>query len=111
MPYVKRGPAQEIISVSQNNEAGAQEFVDPNDSELALFLENMGIKDGVQRDLVQTDLEMSRVIEDLVDTMIRKNQLLLTDLPGEAQQKLMKRQKLRGRLNDLVGLVSEDDIL
>ena len=47
------------------------------------------------------------VVEDLIDVLIEKNVIMLTDLPGPAQQKLMARRHLRGRLSNLVDLVED----
>ena len=38
---------------------------------------------------------MIRVLEDLVQTLLKKSIINLTDLPKEAQQKLTAREKLR----------------
>ncbi len=111
MPYVRRNNLGTIEAVMETAEKEDQEFILADHQELQAFLKSLGVEDDVLKTLVHTDLEMSRVVEDLVDAMIRKNQLLLTDLPLEAQQKLMKRQKLRGQLNGLVGLIDEDDVL
>ena len=59
-----------------------------------------------------SDGETIRVIEDVVDVLIRKKLLLLTDLPQAAQKKLMERQRMRSELGALGNLViDEEDIL
>jgi hypothetical protein len=59
-----------------------------------------------------SDAEIIRVIDDLVNVLIEKNLLLLTDLPQSAQKKLMERQRIRSELGGLGYLmVDEEDIL
>ena len=40
-----------------------------------------------------------RVIEDVIDTLIGKNLLNITDLPAEAQAKLFARKSFRERIS------------
>jgi len=44
------------------------------------------------------DSDFVRVIEDVIDTLIVKNLLNVTDLPAEAQAKLFARKSFRERL-------------
>ena len=62
--------------------------------------------------LGETDLSLVRVIEDVVELLISKNIILFTELPPAAQDKMMRRKKLRSqRSNDLQLLDDEDGIL
>jgi hypothetical protein len=45
------------------------------------------------------DADFVRVIEDVIDTLIVKNILNITDLPGEAQAKLFARKSFRERVS------------
>lgn len=63
----------------------------------------------VQREIVQSDLEMIRVYEDLVDLLIGKNLVLLTDLPPAAQDKLLRRKRLRAMLSPLADIIASED--
>ena len=59
-----------------------------------------------------SDTETIRVIEDLVDLLIEKKLILLTDLPAAAQKKLSERRQIRGDLGVLGNvIVDEEDIL
>lgn len=46
-------------------------------------------------ELQRTDLEMIRVYEDVVDVLISKRVICLTDLPLAAQEKLLRRKHMR----------------
>jgi intein/homing endonuclease len=50
------------------------------------------------RRLTETDTGTTRVLDDLVDTLIRKGVISLTDLPVAAQDKLNERIGLRASL-------------
>lgn len=63
--------------------------------------------DPTLKTLQKSDLELVRVIEDLVDVLIEKNILNLTDLPPSAIKKLSLRTKLREERQTLRTLVAE----
>lgn len=58
--------------------------------------------------LAESDQALIRVVEDLIDTLIRKDLLHFTDLPEAAQAKLLERRSLRHSANTL-SLLGEDD--
>jgi len=63
------------------------------------------------KQLSPSDTETIRVIEDLVDLLIEKKLILLTDLPAAAQKKLSERRQIRGDLGVLGNvIVDEEDI-
>ena len=65
--------------------------------------------DGAENILVQTDFDMARISEDLIDVLIGKNIINFTDFPKPAQDKLMRRRQLRSNLSTLTSLVGDDD--
>ena len=106
MAYVKRNPQGRIIGLSVEPQESGGEQLDPGHPEVKAFLES------ARDHLSSSDSETIRVIEDLVDVLIRKKLLLLTDLPQAAQQKLMNRQRIRNELCVLGNLmVDKEDIL
>ena len=106
MPYIKRNSSGRIIGISGQAESGADEELDLENLEIQAYLE-------MARDqLLSSDTETIRVIEDLVDLLIEKKLILLTDLPPAAQKKLSERHRMRGDLGVLGNLVvDEEDIL
>ena len=44
---------------------------------------------------MQSDLSMVRVLEDVIDTLVKKSIINITDLPPEVQDKLTTRKKMR----------------
>jgi len=106
MPYVYRNSDGRIIGLSDATPTGKAEELDLSHPEVLEFLQN------AKNELSSTDSDTIRVIEDLVDVLIRKKLILLTDLPVPARQKLSERQRIRNELNVLDNLmVGEEDIL
>lgn len=94
MPYVRRNSEGQITALFHNSESDAQEFLPQHSPEVARFL-------GVSADarlFNGLDEELIRVVEDLIDVLIAKNILRLTDLPLPAQEKLLSRKRLRQEL-------------
>ena len=108
MPYIRRNSEGSIETVSEADSSETPEFVEGSNPELQQFI--AALSD--DNDLVETDLSLVRVIEDVVELLIRKNVILFTDLPPAAQSKMMQRKQLRSRQsNDLQLLDDEDGIL
>ncbi|MCF7204054.1 tryptophan synthase subunit beta [Pseudomonas oligotrophica] len=59
--------------------------------------------------LQASDLEMVRVLEDLIGVLIERGVIRFTDLPAAAQRKLRAREQKRARLGGLMGLLGDDD--
>jgi hypothetical protein len=108
MPYKGRDAAGQITVVSDHLTDTAFDQIPQNDPELRAFLQDAG-NDQARERLSQSDLEMVRVIEDLVDLLIGKNVFNFTDLPRVAQKKLLDRRQLRRNLSVLTNLVGDAD--
>ena len=103
MPYVKRNASNEVVAVSTEASADCAHWVEDNDPALRFFInrwtDNSALDD--------SDLEFIRVLEDLLDVLMEKGVFLFTELPEEAQSKMLKRQSLRAKRQ--VGLDILDD--
>lgn len=65
-------------------------------------------------ELQRSDLEMIRVYEDVVDVLISKRIICLTDLPLAAQEKLLRRKHMRSlfaTFSEVLPAAEEDGIL
>ena len=105
MLYVKRNERKEIVSVSKSEGNGFSEAVSRDSQELVEFLGGP-IENGSA--LNSTDQGMIRVLEDLIVVLIEKGVILLTELPGSAQSKILTRERLRGRLTNRLDLLDDD---
>ncbi len=103
MPYVRRAPDGSIRSLHRDPEDGALEYVADDDVQLRGFFGAMS-EDG----FASLDAGFIRVLEDLIDALIRANVLRMTDLPVEAQNKLFRRKgKRRPTLLSELNLLGE----
>ncbi len=102
--YVRRDKQGRIVAVSLEQEGGFDEFVHQSNPELSVFLGGEG-----ERPLTATDLELVRVLEDLIDALVDKDVIHFTDLPEAAQKKLLDRRETRDRLRGGLSLLGDDD--
>ncbi len=107
MPYVMRDGDGRVVAVSETPLAEGGEFAVIGDPELLAFLGRT--LPGEAEPFLVSDLALIRVIEDVVEVLVRRNLLALTDLPAAAQEKLLGRRAMRGWLAGISGMVGEDD--
>ena len=107
--YVKRNESGRITAVSVVVEGDINEPIEPASAELAMFLDQH--RPELQQSLEQSDLQMARVMEDVVNLLIDKAIIRFTDLPDAAQHKLMHRREMRGQFNAIEFLDDDEDDL
>ena len=99
MPFVSRHSSGSIASLHREdpgNAAAPAEFLGDDHPDIQAFVGNAGPGgDGFGR----LDADFVRVIEDVIDTLIVKNILNITDLPEQAQAKLFARKSFRERVS------------
>ncbi|MBX2808871.1 MAG: hypothetical protein KTR20_09610 [Cellvibrionaceae bacterium] len=100
MPYIQRNDNGTIYSIAQTQDAQHQEYIQPTDSELVVFLTNQTEVNPAKHTLAESDSDIARVTEDLVQLLVSKNIILFTELPPAVQQKLLNRAKLRTHLRE-----------
>jgi hypothetical protein len=96
MPFVRRDAQGRIASVHREQDSADLQYLPPNNPEVMSFLAPGNERRG---ELQRSDLEMIRVYEDLTDILIGKRIVVLTDFPPAAQDKLMRRKRLRSSLS------------
>ncbi|MFY0664326.1 MAG: tryptophan synthase subunit beta like protein [Natronospirillum sp.] len=106
--YVKRNTQGEVIAISREPTAEIAERVADTDSDVRAFLGDDD--DAPTQELAQSDQDMARVLEDVVNLLIERSVIRFTDLPFAAQQKLMNRRALRDQINAVDLLDNEDDL-
>lgn len=111
MPYVSRNEQGEVIGVRDAPSEQSNEWLDVGDTEILEFLKRIQTTEQAKQALSETDSEMIRVIEDLVDLLISKNVFNFTDLPEVVQAKLGARKQIRQEMNSLQNLVGDDDAI
>jgi len=88
MPYVRRDAQGTLLSLHRTAEAGASEWLDDADPLVLAFLPPA---DGFQR----LDADFIRVLEDLIDVLVQRRVINMTDLPAAALDKLAARRDHR----------------
>ena len=111
MPFITRDQDGKINAVHEGPTADAAEEVGDDNPELRAYLAGLEQEGELKEDLVASDAEMARVTEDLIETLISKNVIMLTDLPRKAQEKILLRRRMREHMSEMVGLVGDDDVL
>lgn len=87
MPFVRRNAQGALVSLHRQAEGQAQEWLDDDDAFVQAFV-GRNPASGFQ----QLDADFIRVLEDLIDTLIRRQVINVTDLPSAAQHKLYSRK-------------------
>ncbi|PIE56077.1 MAG: hypothetical protein CSA34_05900 [Desulfobulbus propionicus] len=109
MVIVERNAEGRIVGLRLASSGEQGETISVVDEEFSEFLRESGAEVELSQLLSLSDVSIIRVLEDLVDLLIKKKVILLTELPEEAQEKLRERKALRHHLNDDSFIV--DDIL
>jgi hypothetical protein len=95
MPFVRRNADGRIESLHRHAVEGA-EFLPDDHADVQAFVGNGA---AAREDFNRLDADFVRVIEDVIDTLIVKNVINITDLPEQAQAKLFARKSFRERVS------------
>ncbi len=96
MPYIRRNADGQIESLHRSAVEGTTEFLPEEHPEVQAFV---GSDPAAEEDFTRLDADFVRVIEDVIDTLIVKNVINITDLPEQAQAKLFARKSFRERVS------------
>ena len=111
MPYVLREANGEIIAVFAEPAEGVSEGLPLGHPELVAFMARGAATDEPRQRLFISDIDMARVTEDLIQTLIERGIINFSDLPLQAQEKLNDRHLLRGQIRPLSDIIDDDDRL
>ncbi|EMJ4843581.1 TPA: tryptophan synthase subunit beta [Morganella morganii] len=100
MLYIQRNSDGHLIRVEEVPFSEMTEELAPDSPEAIAWQKSL-------QQLRQSDLEMVRVLEDLIQVLMQKGLINITDFPPAAQIKLISRAQARealsGGLNKLIG--------
>jgi hypothetical protein len=114
MPYVVRDESGKIKGIFAEATAEATEEISADDTDLVRFLGELGLASpgAIRQLLAESDMRMVRLVDDLIDVLLEKTLIKITDLPAAASQKYLQRQAARRRLQGIQNLmVDEKDII
>ncbi|MGJ8619980.1 MAG: hypothetical protein ACSHWN_06585 [Methylophilaceae bacterium] len=106
MPYVLRGQDWVIKAISQSPmTAQGWEEISSGEQEYLDFLDEALKNEDRFR---ESDIQLARVLEDLISLLIDRDFIRFTDFPDAAQKKLIERQGFRSGNTNLNLLDDED---
>lgn len=111
MLYVERNEQGEIVVIRRDNHGEVCEMKEAMDEEILDFLRENAPQDSTLRNLAELDIKTIRIIDDVVELLIRKNLIMFSELPPAAQEKLLTRKRLRAFIQDSASLVDDSEIL
>lgn len=108
MFYVQRDADGHLQRVEAAPFEGMSETLAADAHEIQAWFANQDAESSLLQ-LKQSDLDMIRVVDDLVHLLIVKGVIRITDLPPAAQSKLLSRSQAREALGGLNRLINEDE--
>ncbi|OLF56707.1 tryptophan synthase subunit beta [Pseudomonas chlororaphis] len=108
MFYVQRDAQGQLVRVEPAAYAEATETLPADHHEIQEWYANEVVEISLKQ-LKQSDLEMIRVLDDLIQVLTSKGVIRVTDLPPAAQAKLMDRTQAREALGGLSHLINDDE--
>ena len=108
MFYVQRDAQGQLVRVEAAAYAEATETLPADHHEIQAWYANEVMEVSLKQ-LQQSDFEMIRVLDDLIQVLTSKGVIRVTDLPPAAQAKLMDRTQAREALGGLSHLIDDDE--
>lgn len=96
MLYAKLDQHGVIIDVSTEQSDDYKKLVAPDDPNVAQILEDKITNTQAKGMLTNSDSDMMRILEDLIDLLTEKRMIQFTELPIAAQKKILSRKWVRG---------------
>lgn len=109
MPYVSRDAAGRVVALAEHPPPAGGELLPATHPDVLGFLFGEATGDDAKGRFLASDLALIRVVEDLIEVLVKKHVLTLTDLPAAAQDKLMGRRSLRTYLSGVSGMYEGDE--
>ena len=109
MYFIERDLQGAIVRIESSAFDAMTEQSDVATAEINHWLNVNHVRAETMQRLQQSDLNMVRVLEDLITVLMSKGVVSITDLPPAAQNKLIDRAKARETLSGLEGLIGDED--
>ena len=108
MFYVERDEQGQLQRVEAAPYEGFTEILPADHAEIQEWFADDLVENSLKQ-LKQSDLDMIRVLEDLIEVLTTKGVISITDLPAGAQAKLLTRSTARKALGSLTNLIEEEE--
>ena len=107
MLYVQRDEKNRILRVEYEPFAAMSQTLPAEDPDVQAWLASHALHNHLAA-LQHSDLELVRVLEDLVSVLVHRGVIRYTDLPEAARRKLHQRAETRAELEGLGGLLDDE---
>ncbi len=107
MVYVKRDKDSNLIALYKEKADAELEELPNDDIKVLEFLTTF--VQCSRSEFLKSDIELIRVIEDLINILMDKDIIHITDFPEQVIDKLVARRKIRKRFTDLSDMFSDED--
>ncbi len=98
MRYVARDESGNILAVYTEPQPGVDEALPVDSPELLSFVLGQDAEMALRAYMASTDSDLLRIIEDLINVLIDRKVVMLSDFPTGAQKKLLRRANIRDKL-------------
>ncbi|MGH8119032.1 MAG: tryptophan synthase subunit beta [Gammaproteobacteria bacterium] len=111
MPFITRNKKGEIKAIHATPPPRSNaEWVAPEQmDEVIGFLNSNQTAEQSYTFMETSDLELIRVLEDLIDLLCEKHIIAYTELPDTAQHKLSTRKKVRETMGGFAAIINEEE--
>jgi len=111
MLYIERNAQGSIVALHRSANEKTTESTPADQQDIAIFLAEHSPENPSGEKFIRTDIDLVRVLEDLIELLIEKKLIRLTDLPQAAQGKLLNRKQIRDTDHILPKLLIDEDQL
>ncbi|QCI10101.1 tryptophan synthase subunit beta [Pseudomonas putida] len=108
MFYVQRDERGLLLRVEAAPYEGFTDILAADHAEVQAWFAADAVESSLKQ-LKQSDLDMIRVLEDLIEVLTTKGVISITDLPPGAQAKLLSRSTARKALGGLNNLIADEE--
>lgn len=108
MFYVERNAEGRLLRVQPSEFAGYTETLAADHLDIQGWFSSEAVEHSLKH-LRQSDLDMIRVLDDLIQLLTSKGTIRITDLPAAAQAKLIERNQAREALGGLTRLINDEE--
>ncbi|WP_271411620.1 tryptophan synthase subunit beta [Pseudomonas sp. Q1-7] len=110
MVYVQRDENGSVLRVEHEPFNSMTQSMPASDPEVLSWFASRSLHDHLMA-LAHSDLELVRVVEDLVQALVNRGVMNFTDLPEAARHKLQQRAHVRAQVGGLSSLVPDENDL
>jgi hypothetical protein len=106
MVFIKRDDANRVCAIYDQKTSETMDELACDDPEVLEFLVKCTLDNKIP--FLKSDLELIRVVEDLIQILLAKNIISITDFPAPAVDKLVTRNKIREQFQGISYIIGDE---